>query len=194
MPRWRCWACPARSGCKSIATTPGVARFVEDCVEAVFARLPLRDNYFWRLYLTGSYTRECCPEYLRPQQFARLKAGLVDRLSTHTTSVCDFLRRAEAPISRLVLLDHMDWLSHHALPALAEEWQMIVQRAAPNARLLWRSAGTRSDQIDQLLVRRGGETARVGELLRYDRTLAAELHARDRVHTYGSFYIADLAA
>jgi S-adenosylmethionine-diacylglycerol 3-amino-3-carboxypropyl transferase len=29
-------------------------------------------------------------------------------------------------------------------------------------------------------------------MLEYDRDLAAELHAKDRVHTYGSFYIADL--
>jgi S-adenosylmethionine-diacylglycerol 3-amino-3-carboxypropyl transferase len=32
----------------------------------------------------------------------------------------------------------------------------------------------------------------VGDLLNYHRPLAAELHAKDRVHTYGSFYIADL--
>ena len=34
----------------------------------------------------------------------------------------------------------------------------------------------------------------VGELLTYHRRLAAELHEKDRVHTYGSFHIADLAA
>ena len=32
----------------------------------------------------------------------------------------------------------------------------------------------------------------LGGLLRYNPALAAELHAQDRVHTYGSFYIADL--
>jgi S-adenosylmethionine-diacylglycerol 3-amino-3-carboxypropyl transferase len=32
----------------------------------------------------------------------------------------------------------------------------------------------------------------LGEQLTYHRELAAELHARCRVHTYGSFYIADL--
>ena len=34
----------------------------------------------------------------------------------------------------------------------------------------------------------------LGELLTYDRELAAQLHGKDRVHTYGSFYIADVAA
>jgi hypothetical protein len=31
-------------------------------------------------------------------------------------------------------------------------------------------------------------------LIRYDRARAAECHQRDRVHTYGSFHIAHLAA
>jgi S-adenosylmethionine-diacylglycerol 3-amino-3-carboxypropyl transferase len=37
-----------------------------------------------------------------------------------------------------------------------------------------------------------GQRQRVGEMLAYNRELAAELHERDRVHTYGSFHIADL--
>ena len=39
-----------------------------------------------------------------------------------------------------------------------------------------------------------GELVSVGELLTYHTELARRLHARDRVHTYGSFYIADVAA
>ena len=33
---------------------------------------------------------------------------------------------------------------------------------------------------------------KMGELLKYYPEWAAELHEKDRVHTYGSFYIADL--
>ena len=172
----------------------GLQRFVERCVETVFAHLPLGDNYFWRVYLTGRYTPECCPEYLRPQQFARLKRGLVDRVSTHTLRIADFVRQAEAPISRFVLLDHMDWFSHRDMPLLQRQWETIFDRAAPNARLLWRSAGTHCKHLDALPIRRRGTTLRLGELLRYHPEMAAELHARDRVHTYGSFYIADLVA
>jgi S-adenosylmethionine-diacylglycerol 3-amino-3-carboxypropyl transferase len=32
----------------------------------------------------------------------------------------------------------------------------------------------------------------LSEYLSYNRELATELHQKDRVHTYGSFYIADL--
>ena len=172
----------------------GIGQFIEDCVEAVFARLPLADNYFWRVYLTGEYTPECCPEYLKPDNFERLKAGLVDRVSTHTDSVTGFLRKDQPVITRFVLLDHMDWLSTFRQADLSEEWQAIVDSAAPGARILWRSGGLRSDFVDRVLVRFGQRPARVGEILHYDRPQAAQLHELDRVHTYGSFWIANLAA
>jgi S-adenosylmethionine-diacylglycerol 3-amino-3-carboxypropyl transferase len=171
----------------------GIAQFIQDCVEAVFSRLPLRDNYFWRVYLTGEYTRKCCPEYLKPDNFAKLKEGLVDRISTHTCSVADFLESFPTTLTRFVLLDHMDWLSSTEGPGLSREWQAIVDRAAPRARLIWRSGGLRADFVDQVEVQLAGRKMRVGEILNYDRPLAATLHPLDRVHTYGSFWIANLA-
>ena len=174
----------------------GIAKFVEDCVEAVFARLPIHDNYFWRVYMTGQYTPTCCPEYLRPDNFQRLKDGLVDRVSTHTMTVQAFLESPAAPatISRFVLLDHMDWLSGERLPLLQAEWAAILRRATPDARFLWRSGGLRTDFVDRVRVPFQGNLRELGELFEYDRELAEMLHARDRVHTYGSFYIANLAA
>lgn len=170
----------------------GIARFVEDCLDAVFAELPIQDNYFWRVYMTGRYSRECCPEYLKEENFHRLKDGLAERVSTHTASILDFLRGHNGEITRYVLLDHMDWLSSHHYPLLEQEWQGIVDRAAPKTRILYRSGGLKADFVDEARVRRGGKTRLVGDLLSYNRELAAELHEKDRVHTYGSFYIADL--
>jgi S-adenosylmethionine-diacylglycerol 3-amino-3-carboxypropyl transferase len=171
----------------------GVVKFIEDCVEAVFAKLPLADNYFWRVYMTGSYTRSCCPEYLKPQNFSLLKAGLVDRITTHTDSVQAFLERHDGSISRFVLLDHMDWLAHKLFPILELEWQAILERAAPETRIIWRSGGLRTDFLQHVEVTVDGEQRRLPELLTMRSDLAEELHEKDRVHTYGSFYIADLA-
>lgn len=172
----------------------GIVRFIQDCVESVFAKLPLADNYFWRVYLTGEYAQDCCPEYLRPDNFQRLKDGLVDRVSVHTNSVQAFLEQHDGQISRFVLLDHMDWLSDRFFPLLELEWQSILDRAAPGARAIWRSGGLRTDFLDRVHVRQGGQTRPLNELLTYHQELADQLHAKDRVHTYGSFYIADLAA
>jgi S-adenosylmethionine-diacylglycerol 3-amino-3-carboxypropyl transferase len=168
-------------------------QFVEDCIEAVFTRLPLKDNYFWRVYLTGEYTPGCCPEYLKPENFQKLKGGLADAISTHTASILDFLKQYDGTISRYVLLDHMDWLSSVRYPILEQEWQAIVDRAAPNARLLWRSGGLQTEFVDRVRITVNGQARHVGDVLTYNRKLADELHEKDRVHTYGSFHIADLA-
>lgn len=173
----------------------GIVKFVQDCVEAVFAKLPLRDNYFWRVYITGKYTAECCPEYLKPDNFQRLKESLVHRVSVHTDSVQGFLeKQQDVQVSRFVLLDHMDWLSDRYFPLLESEWQAIIDRAAEQTRVIWRSGGLRTDFINRVQVTRNGQELAVSELLNYHEALAAELHEKDRVHTYGSFYIADLAA
>jgi S-adenosylmethionine-diacylglycerol 3-amino-3-carboxypropyl transferase len=171
----------------------GIIKFVQDAVEAVFCKLPLVDNYFWRVYLKGEYTRACCPEYLKAANFERLRAGLVERVSTHTDSVQGFLDKHNGQISRFVLLDHMDWLSDKFFPLLELEWEAIVRRAAPGTRVLWRSGGLKTDFIERVNVTVHGKQRPLGELLSYDRELAARLHVLDRVHTYGSFYIADLA-
>jgi S-adenosylmethionine-diacylglycerol 3-amino-3-carboxypropyl transferase len=170
----------------------GIAQYIRDCVEAVVTELPFADNYFWRVYLQGFYTPSCCPEYLKPANFDRLRRGLLDRLKIYTGSVTGFLHQAPAGLSKFVLLDHMDWMSWYYPHALVEEWNAILAGARAGARVIFRSAGLRVRYLDPLRVHyRGRETA-LGGLLTYQRDLAAELHSRDRVHTYGSFYIADL--
>ena len=68
-----------------------IVQFMQDRTDAVFTRIPLRDSYFWRVYLSGRYTRECCPEYLKAANFARPRAGLADRISIHTIPIAGFL-------------------------------------------------------------------------------------------------------
>jgi S-adenosylmethionine-diacylglycerol 3-amino-3-carboxypropyl transferase len=169
----------------------GVSRFIRDAVEAVLCELPFHDNYFWRVYFLGHYTPECCPEYLKRANFDLLRRRL-PRLRIHTTTVTDYLRRAEPGLTRFVLLDHMDWMSCGPPRALVEEWTALLASAAGGARVIFRSAGLRVDFLDHLKVEHRGRPHELGDLLRYHADLAARLHARDRVHTYGSFHIADL--
>lgn len=172
----------------------GILQFVIDRVETVFTKLPLKDNYFWRVYLTGEYTPDCCPEYLKKENFEAMKTSVVNRVTTHTASVLSFINeQPQGQITRFILLDHMDWLSRDpAKRILTDEWQGIMDKAAPKARVLWRSAGLNGEFINDVSVKIGGNSRPLGELLSYNRTLASTLHAKDRVHTYGSFCIADL--
>jgi S-adenosylmethionine-diacylglycerol 3-amino-3-carboxypropyl transferase len=170
----------------------GVVKFIQDCLESVFGTLPVQDNYFWRVYSTGNYTRSCCPEYLERNNFDALKSGLVNRITAHTDTVEGFLRKHDGSISRFVLLDHMDWLSYHLYDALVSEWDAILKHAADRTRILWRSGGLRTEYIETVPVEYHGKKTKLSEILTLDTEKAAELHKLDRVHTYGSFYIADL--
>lgn len=171
----------------------GILQFVMDRVEAVFTKIPLKDNYAWRVYLTGQYSPEACPEYLKPENFERLRDGVADHVTTHTNTVQGFLESQQQPITRFVLLDHMDWLSRDpAKVILTAEWQAIVNKASPDARVLWRSAGLDGTFINPIEVTVDGKKRKLSEILSYNHSLAAELHPKDRVHTYGSFCIADI--
>jgi S-adenosylmethionine-diacylglycerol 3-amino-3-carboxypropyl transferase len=160
----------------------GFAGFLRSCLDRVMELCPLRDNYFWRVYLTGCYTQESCPEYLKRENFLRLKAGFVDRVQSFDGTVTECLAAAQRPFTAFVLLDHMDWLARHPR-ALLEEWTRIFAASAPNARIIFRSGGPDADFLPREVLRR----------LTFNADLAARLHARDRVGTYGSFHIARLA-
>ena len=171
------------------AHADGVAGFIRASVDRVFRELPLWTNYFWTLYLRGHYTRENCPNYLTPAGFAALQGGLVERISVHTDTLSGFMRRHEVVPTHFILLDHMDWMSHFRPRDLAEEWDLIRQRAAPQAQILFRSADTRAAYLDQV---RTADGRTVSEQLRYAPELSQALHARCRVGTYGGFHIARL--
>jgi len=168
----------------------GVSGFIRESLEYVMRELPLRNNYFYGVYLRGRYTEDCCPSYLRRENFARLQGGLIANLEIHTGTVTQFLQAGTVPISRFVLLDHMDWMSSYHPDALLEEWEAILQRSAPGARAIMRSAHARPAYLDWVTVGRTHQPLR--ELLGFQEELARELTRQDRVHTYAGFHIADL--
>ncbi|MEY2633684.1 MAG: hypothetical protein RIR00_2338 [Pseudomonadota bacterium] len=168
----------------------GVAGFIREAIEYVFRNLPVASNYFWRVYLTGSYTRDCCPAYLQESHFLALKAGLVDCIETHTCTVTEFLQAGDEPISRFVLLDHQDWMSSYYPSALQEEWEALLERATPDARILLRSAHARPPFLDWIKL--GPQQRPLPEVLAFEPALAERLQQEDRVHTYAGFVIAQV--
>jgi S-adenosylmethionine-diacylglycerol 3-amino-3-carboxypropyl transferase len=160
----------------------GLEGFVRDKIRRVFTEAPIGENYFWRVYMTGRYTRECCPEYLREANFETIRQR-IDALTGHTDTVTGFLRRSGGAYTHFVLLDHQDWLAHHDPEALVEEWECIFAAAAPRARILMRSAGLDVSFVPEPVRRR----------LRFFPEVTEPLHVRDRVGTYGSQHLAVVA-
>lgn len=172
----------------------GIGGFVREAIEYVVQQLPLWTNYFWTLYLQGRYTRDNCPEYLRPANFEALKAGGVDRIEIHTSTVTEFLQRTGERIDKFVLLDHMDWMSSYHPHALVEEWNAILDRTAPGARIILRSAHENPSYLHSVRVGAGRQRRRLDEAVVFHPDLARALTREDRVHTYAGFHIADVSA
>jgi S-adenosylmethionine-diacylglycerol 3-amino-3-carboxypropyl transferase len=77
---------------------------------------PIQDNYFWRVYITGSYTPTCCPsiEAPQPRKIAQWGSRSIDDTNRFRRRISPDAHNGQ--ISRFVLLDHMDWLSDHYFP------------------------------------------------------------------------------
>jgi S-adenosylmethionine-diacylglycerol 3-amino-3-carboxypropyl transferase len=160
----------------------GVVGYLRDCLDHVLSVSLLRENYFWAVYLTGRYDAAACPEYLRRESFARLQGGLAGNVRIATATLSSALARGDDRYTAFVLLDHMDWLVRRP-HLLEEEWRLIFERAAPGARVIFRSGAADASVVPGWARRR----------LIFDEERARALHAQDRVGTYGSFHIARLA-
>ncbi|MFC5455394.1 DUF3419 family protein [Prosthecobacter fluviatilis] len=159
----------------------GLTDYVKDKLRHVFTELPIADNYFWRVYMTGSYTLGCCPNYLKQENLPTLQQR-VDRLKSYTTTLSGFLREYPGKYTHFVLLDHQDWLAAHDTAALLDEWELILANSAPGAKVLMRSAGVNLDFVPESVRAR----------LRFFPERTEVLHQLDRVGTYGSLHFAEV--
>jgi S-adenosylmethionine-diacylglycerol 3-amino-3-carboxypropyl transferase len=157
-----------------------VGRYFWERFRDVCTRLPVADNHYLELFLTGRYRRlDCGPAYLRPASFARLKT-LVDRLTTVTATVEDVVADARAGrFSVANLSDLFEYLSPESSDALFE---LLATRLRCGGRLCYWN----------LLVPRSAP-ARLRRRLVPDRALAHRLWLRDRAWFYSDFHVEEIA-
>jgi S-adenosylmethionine-diacylglycerol 3-amino-3-carboxypropyl transferase len=141
----------------------------------------IRDNYFWRVYLTGSYTQTCCPNYLRKEYFSLLQA-IIGKVYTYDYTIIEFLKRNPGTYTHFVLLDHQDWLAWHDSQALREEWQLLLDNSRPGSKILMRSALADISFLPEV----------AKSSLRFFPEKSNDLHKQDRVGTYGSLHLAEI--
>ncbi len=157
----------------------GLAAFIHHSIKEVFTNRSVRDNYFWRVYLTGSYTPACCPNYLKEKNFNKI-GEKIKSLKISTSYLSCFLKNNPGSYSHFVLLDHQDWMAHHKPGELVREWKLILRNARPGAKILFRSAGKTRSFIPKFL----------HPHLQFLDDECLEWHDRDRVGTYGSTHLA----
>lgn len=158
----------------------GLYGFIRAALRRVFTEISIHDNYFWRVYFIGQYTKSCCPSYLLEENFALLR-GRVARIHSHTDTISNFLRQSPAQqFTHYNLLDHQDWLAWRHPDLLGEEWELILQQASPNAQILMRTAARNVDFCQPWTEGR----------VEWKPELSEPSHQRCRVGTYGSTHYA----
>jgi S-adenosylmethionine-diacylglycerol 3-amino-3-carboxypropyl transferase len=182
---------------KLLASSAGsnatIGNWIKAQLDYVCTELPFHENYHWRVYISGKYTKDCCPEYLKEENFAKLRANL-DKITISTETVTEFLQRnpKKNKISTFVLLDHMDWMAEKP-ELLTEEWTEILKNATKNPKFLWRSAAADAEFVLRTKIKnRHQKDVQLADILDVDEELVAKLHPLDRVHTYTSLHVATL--
>ena len=156
----------------------GVFGYLKDCFRNIFTTLDISENYFYQVYFNGHYTQDCCPEYLKQENFNFLHEN-TEKIKTYTTSVSDFLLKNPGEYSHFILLDHQDWLAVNDPAALEEEWELILQNSKPGTKILLRSASKEVDFFPDF----------IKDKIDFDKEKTKEAHALDRVGTYASVYL-----
>lgn len=152
--------------------------FVKERIEYVLTKVPIYDNYFLSVTVTGKFRGDRVPPYLRAENFQTLRDNL-DRVQVVYGWLGPFLdTQPESSINRFNLLDIFDWMPPDVLEGT---WRSILRAAAPDAIMIFRSGSYQLDLPDAI----------ESQLVSHD-GLASELFAIDRSATYGSFYIKSL--
>ncbi len=157
----------------------GNADYIRECLRNVFTKLEIGDNYFYQVYLNGKYTEECCPEYLKQENFLPLRNN-ESKVTTYSSTLNDFLQKNPGKYSHFVLLDHQDWLAANDIQALQKEWELILENSRPGTKILMRSAALEVDFFPYFLK----------DKIYFDDETTKKSHAQDRVGTYASVYLA----
>jgi S-adenosylmethionine-diacylglycerol 3-amino-3-carboxypropyl transferase len=157
----------------------GALGFIQECLRSVFTERPIEDNYFWRLYMYGSYTESCCPSYLKEEHLASL-GSQVSKVQTYNNTIAGFLKENPGQYSHFILLDHQDWLAANDQAALEEEWRLILENSKPGTRIILRSAASEVDFFPDF----------VRAAVSFESEKTQDTHTKDRVGTYASVYMA----
>ncbi|QEW17895.1 S-adenosylmethionine:diacylglycerol 3-amino-3-carboxypropyl transferase [Marinibacterium anthonyi] len=155
---------------------------LRDRTRKLFCDFPMSDNYFaWQAANRGYAPAGDgpVPPYLQARHFDKVRTNAA-RVSVLNRSVTDVL--AEAPGASqdvCILLDAQDWMTDAQLTAL---WSEITRTAAPGARVLFRTGGTRD-------ILPGRVPNAILSRWRYDADASAKATANDRSAIYGAVHL-----
>ena len=158
------------------------AALIRRRIEKLACDFPIAENYFaWQAFGRRYDTedRGAVPAYLQEETY-KIVRQRTDRVETHLASMTDFLAGQPAQsLDRYVLLDAQDWMNEEQITAL---WRQITRTAAPEARVIFRTAGPDSPLERKL-------PADVIGRWQYDTDNVQAYFDADRSSIYGGFHV-----
>ncbi len=122
-----------------VSAIKDINAFMKKALRHVFVEQTPINNPFWRVYIEGAYSKDCCPDYLKEENFEVIRQKL-NRLNVSTKGIDDFLAHTKKQFNQVVLLDYMDWLTGDKLSELSRVWELLLKRTESNSSILFRTA------------------------------------------------------
>lgn len=153
-----------------------IEQYVARTLDGVAEHSSLRNsNYFYYNCMTGHFLRDNCPSYLKEENFAKLKAGMIGGLEVVTGTFMDELKARK--YTKVILMDHLDWMDDATSKNVAVT---LGQQVLPGGIVIWRSAALTPPYAAQI-AKQGFEVRCIQR---------ADQGYMDRVNMYSSFYVA----
>ncbi len=159
-----------------------IAPVLRQRLEKLACDFPLKENYFaWQAFARRYPQSQegALPDYLRQDYYAAIRENAA-RVHVHHATFTELLgAKPASSVDRYVLLDAQDWMTDTQINEL---WSQISRTAAPDARVIFRTAAEKS-------VIEGRLSPDVAAQWTYLAERSQELNARDRSAIYGGFHI-----
>lgn len=152
--------------------------FLVKALDCVFLNVEANSNYFWYLYVFGFFSKTCCPDYLKEDNF-HLLVDQFSKIKIYDTSLIQFLESEKMKFSDFIFLDHQDWI----------EDKKYIDR-------LWELARMQSEDSQGSILFRSisPDLAKYNHLLNHDFNIKSiyedvSVKNQDRVGTYEGCFI-----
>lgn len=153
-----------------------ITKYFFRCLDGVMKHSHIaKDNYFYYNILTGKYSKDCCPAYLKEENFLKLKQGLIDNLIISTDYFMNELHNRK--YDKVILMDHADWQDEDSTLLLAKA---LYGQMNEGGKIILRSAGLEPPYATQL------------QECGFDVECISRIDQQpfmDRVNMYASFYV-----
>ncbi len=177
---------PAQFDELSEAAGGDMAGLLKARLERMACDFPMDTNYFaWQAFNRGYDTekRKAVPRYLMEEHYETLKKN-ANSVEVLHTSITEFLSSKDAEsLDCYVFLDAQDWMTDEQLTDL---WTHVTHTAAPQARVIFRTAGIDSPLTEAL-------PNNLLKQWKYDPKTSEPAVKKDRSSIYGGFHTYTLA-